>query len=156
VRTDPSINKQLNAMLQQSLTATIQYFLHSRMLGNWGLRKMEKNEYDASIRAMRQADVVIGRILFLDGLPNLQDLGKLLIGESVPEVLANDLAMEHRYRDALTVAINHFEDQEDDISRHHLEERQGAIEGRIDWIEIQFSLIESMGIENYLEASIGD
>jgi bacterioferritin len=156
MRTDPSANKQLNAVLKEALTAINQYFIHSRMLGNWGFHNLEKNEHDASVRAMRQADVIIGRILFLQGRPNPQDLGPLLIGEGVTEVLANDRAMERRYRDALTAAINHYEQQRDDISRNHLEELREASEGRIDWLEIQLSLIESMGVENYLEAAIDD
>ena len=155
MQTDPAaINQQLNAVLKEALSAINQYFLHARMLGNWGLRGLEKHEYDASIRAMKHADKLMGRILFLEGLPNLQALDKLLIGEDVPEMLSNDLTMETRYRDALKTAIGVCEQQRDYNSRHHLEELQEDSEERIDWLETQLSLIKSMGLENYLESAV--
>ncbi len=154
MRSDPTINQQLNTVLKDTLTAINQYFLHARMLGNWGFRGLEKQDYEASIRAMKHADKVMERILFLEGLPNLQDLGKLLIGEDVPEILKNDLAAESRYRQTLAAAIAHCEQQRDYISRHHLEELQEDSEERIDWLETQMSLIEAMGIENYLESAV--
>ena len=154
MRSDPTINQQLNTVLKDTLTAINQYFLHARMLGNWGFRGLEKQDYEASIRAMKHADKVMERILFLEGLPNLQDLGKLLIGEDVPEILKNDLAAESRYRQTLAAAIAHCEQQRDYISRHHLEELQEDSEERIDWLETQMSLIEAMGIKNYLESAV--
>ena len=153
MRSNPTVNQQLNAVLKEALTAINQYFLHARMLGNWGLHGLEKQEYDASIRAMKHSDKIIGRVLFLEGLPNLQDLGKLLIGEDVPEILKNDLTAESQYRKTLTEAIDHCERQQDYISRHHLEELQEDSEERIDWLETQLSLIDAMGIKNYLESA---
>lgn len=154
MQSDPTIIQQLNAVLKVALTAINQYFLHARMLGNWGFQSLEKHEYQASIRAMKQADTAIERILFLEGLPNLQALGKLLVGEDVPEILKNDLAMETSLRDTLSDAIAHCEQHRDYISRHHLEEIQEQSEERIDWLETQLSLIDAMGLENYLESAL--
>jgi bacterioferritin len=154
MKTQPSINQHHNAVLKEALTAINQYFLHARMLGNWGFKTLEARVYHASIAAMKEADTVVERVLFLEGLPNLQDLGKLLIGEDVPEILRGDLTMELRYREALSAAIVHCEQQGDFVSRHHLEEIQESSEERIDWIETQLSLIESVGLPNYLESAI--
>lgn len=154
VKTDPTINQQLNAVLKEALTAINQYFLHARMLERWGFERLGKLEYEASIRAMRHSDRIIERILFLEGLPNLQDLGKLMIGEDAAEILRNDLSIEQRYRESLSAAIGHCEQRQDFVSRHHLEELQEGSEERIDWLETQISLIDSVGIENYLESAI--
>ncbi|CRI66489.1 Bacterioferritin [Thiocapsa sp. KS1] len=154
MKTQPSINQHHNAVLKEALTAINQYFLHARMLGNWGFKTLEGHVYRSSIETMKEADKIVERVLFLEGLPNLQDLGKLLIGEDVPEILRGDLAMELRYREALAGAIVHCEQQGDFVSRHHLEEIQESSEERIDWIETQLSLIESVGLPNYLESAI--
>lgn len=154
MKLDPTINQQLNTLLKESLTQINQLFLHARMLGHWGFHHLEEQEYKASIRAMKQADTLIARILFLEGLPNLQDLGKLMIGEQVPEILAHDLTLERRYRDTLITAIDHCEQQRDFVTRHHLEELQEDAEERIDWLETQISLIAALGIENYLQSAV--
>jgi bacterioferritin len=154
MKSEPSIHQHHNAVLKEALTAVNQYFLHARMLGNWGFASLEGQVYRASIEAMKESDRIVQRVLFLEGLPNLQDLGKLLIGEDVPEILQCDLTLERRYRDALASAIRFLEEQGDFVSRHHLEEIQEASEERIDWLETQLSLLESMGIQNYLESAI--
>jgi bacterioferritin len=154
MKTDPSINRHLNAVLKEALTLINQTFLHARMLGNWGFKRLEERTYKTSIQAMKDADQIVERVLFLEGLPNLQDLGKLLIGEDVPETIRNDLEMETRYRGTLAGAIAHCEQQGDYVSRHHLGELQEACEERIDWLETQLSLIDSVGLPNYLESSI--
>lgn len=149
-----SINQQLNNVLTELLTAINQYFLHARMLGDWGFETLEKRDYDASIHAMKDADKLIKRVLFLEGLPNLQQLGKLLIGESVPEIIKNDLEMETRLHDALSKAVSACEEAADYISREHLEAILDENEERIDWLETQLTLIDSVGKKNYLQSAL--
>ena len=151
---DAKLNQALNDVLKESLTAINQYFLHSRMLGDWGFESLEKRDYEASIHAMKEADRLIKRVLFLEGLPNLQDLGKLLIGEDVPEVIKNDLDMENRINATLKSAIAQCEQASDYISREHLEELLEHNEERIDWGETQLVLIEKLGTQNYLQSGM--
>jgi len=151
---EPKLNHALNEVLKESLTAINQYFLHARMLGDWGFDALEKRDYDASIYAMKEADRLTKRILFLEGLPNLQDLGKLLIGEDVPEVIKNDLEMENRINGTLKATIAQCEQASDYISREHLEELLEHNEERIDWGETQLILIETLGIQNYLQSGM--
>jgi len=151
---DAKLNQALNNVLKESLTAINQYFLHSRMLGDWGFESLEKRDYEASIHAMKEADRLIKRILFLEGLPNLQDLGKLLIGEDAPEVIKNDLDMENRINATLKSAIAQCEQASDYISREHLEELLEHNEERIDWGETQLALIEKLGMQNYLQSGM--
>lgn len=151
---DAQLNQALNQVLKESLTAINQYFLHARMLGDWGFEQLEKHDYEASIHAMKEADRLIKRILFLEGLPNLQDLGKLLIGEDAIEVIKNDLDMERRIHETLTAAIAQCEQGADYISREHLEKLLDHNEERIDWGETQLSLIEDIGSQNYLQAAM--
>lgn len=154
MKADPVTIQQLNAVLKAALKTINQYFLHARMLGNWGFKSLEKQAYEASIRAMKHADKIMGRILFLDALPNLQDLGKLMVGEDVPEILKLDLQMEMSYRAAIEAAIAHCEQHGDYVSRHHLEELEEDSEEYIDWLETQLSLIKTVGLPNYLESAM--
>jgi len=144
MKADPTTIGHLNAVLKIALTSVSQYFLHARMLGHWGFKRLEQHEFEASIRTMKNADKLIERILFLEGLPNLQDLGKL----------RNDLAMEGGYRGALAAAVGHCEQQGDYVSRHHLQELQEEAEEHIDWLETQLSLLKAVGLPNYLESAI--
>lgn len=151
---DPKINLTLNLCLRDQLTAINQLFLHARMAKNWGLNAINEKDYKCSIKAMKMADDLIERILFLEGLPNLQDLGKLLIGEDIPELLQCDLKMQQDILDNLKKAVADCELAGDYISRELLAEIVEETEEHIDWIETQQWQIDNVGNENYLQSQI--
>ena len=148
---DPKILQHLNLVLKNELTAINQYFLHSRMLKHWGVTKLGEYEYKESIDEMKHADRLIDRILFLDGLPNLQDLDKLLIGENVQEILECDLKLEQKGLADLRVAIVHCESVRDFATRDLLSDILDNEEDAVDFIESQLELIRLTGIENYIQ-----
>lgn len=156
MQTDPAILQALNNCLRDQLTAINQLFLHARMGNDWGLAQFNDYEYKRSIKAMKMADDLIERILFLEGLPNLQDLGKLLIGENIPEMLNGDITLLQGVRGNLLDAIKICEDQRDYVSRDELSEILEETEEHIDWIETQQWLIENTGLENYLQSLMED
>jgi bacterioferritin len=152
---DPAIIRILNAVLTNELTAVNQYFLHARMYQHWGLSRIGQITYDESIGEMKHADKLIKRILFLDGLPNLQDLHKLKIGETVPEGLAADLAVEVGGRATLIPGIQACEAAQDYVSRELLVEILSDTEEHIDFLETQLDLIRTLGEANYLQSAMG-
>ena len=151
---DKSTIKLLNKVLKNELTATNQFFLHARIYKNWGLEGLNDQTYKASIKAMKQADSLIERVLFLEGLPNLQDLGKLLIGEETPEMLQADLTLVTLMRQQLVEGISFCESACDYVSRTLLEDILEHTEEHLDWLETQLSLIDKMAIKNYLQSKI--
>ncbi len=149
---DKQVIAFLNKVLKNELSAINQYFLHARMYKNWGLEKLNEHEYHESIDEMKHADMLIERILFLEGLPNLQDIGKIFIGENPKETLECDLKMEHLAVPDLKEAIAHCETVADYTSRELFENILESEEEHIDWLETQFERIDRVGMENYLQS----
>jgi bacterioferritin len=148
---NPDVIRALNTVLKNELTAINQYFLHSRMLADWGLSHLAKAEYEESVDEMKHADRLIKRILFLGGLPNLQDLGKLLVGEDVRDVLACDLRLEENSLPDLHSGISLCERVSDFVSRELFVHILESEERHIDWLQTQFRLIEQMGLQNFVQ-----
>ena len=153
---DKKVIEHLNKVLRNELTAINQYFLHSRMLEDWGLTRMGAHEYEESIDEMKHADALTKRILFLEGLPNMQELNRLRIGENVPEILQCDLDLEMDAMPDLREAIVYCEGVKDFISRELFEDILESEEDHVDWLETNLGLVEKMGLQNYLQTQAGD
>jgi bacterioferritin len=151
---DSQVIKYLNKALKNELVAINQYFLHARMFENWGLNELNKKEYEESIDEMKHADALIKRILFLEGLPNLQDLGKLKVGENTEEIMRCDLAVELEAVPVLREAIEYCEQAKDYVSRELFEAILAGEEEHIDWLETQLELIEKVGLQNYQQSKM--
>ena len=153
---DPKVIEYLNKVLGNELVAINQYFLHAKMYQDWGLKELYEHEYHESIDEMKHADKLTERILFLEGLPNLQDLGKLLIGENTEEMLRCDLKLEMIAHQDLKDAVAYCESAGDYVSRELFEDILESEEEHIDWLETQLCLIDKVGIQNYLQSQMDD
>ncbi|ADX45330.1 bacterioferritin [Paracidovorax avenae] len=153
---DAQVISHLQAQLKNELTAINQYFLHYRMLKHWGFDRLAKKEYEESIGEMKHADRIMDRIFMLDGLPNLQDLGKLQVGEDVPEILECDLRSERGAQATIKEGIAHCETVRDYVSRDLLQEILEDTEEHIDFLETQLGLVEQVGVQNYLQSQMGE
>ena len=153
---DPQVIAHLQAQLKNELTAINQYFVHYRMLKHWGFDKLAKKEYAGSIGEMKHADLLMDRIFMLDGLPNLQDLGKLNIGEDVPEILNSDLALEQGAQATIKAGIAHCESARDYVSRDLLQHILDDTEEHVDFLETQLDLLAKVGTQNYLQSIMGE
>ncbi len=151
---DATVIEHLNRVLKNELTAINQYFLHSRMLKDWGFNKLGDHEHEESIDEMKHADSIIDRVLFLEGLPNLQDIGKLRIGEDVPEILRCDLDLELDAIPDLRAAIAYCENHKDYVSRELFDQILSSEEEHVDFLETQLELVTKVGVENYLQSQV--
>ena len=150
---DATVIEHLNRVLRNELTAINQYFLHSRMMTDWGFETLGAKEHEESVDEMKHADMIIERTLFLEGLPNLQDIGKLRIGEDIPEILRCDLDLELDALPDLQAAISYCEAHKDFVSRDLFDQILKSEEEHVDWLETQLGLIDKLGEENYLQSA---
>jgi bacterioferritin len=156
MQSDPQVIQHLQAQLKNELTAINQYFLHYRILKHWGFGKLAKKEYEESMGEMKHADRLMDRILVLEGLPNLQDLGKLMVGENVPEILESDLRLERGAQATIKDGVAYCESVRDYVSREILEDILEDTEEHIDYLETQLDVLAKVGLQNYLQSQMSE
>jgi bacterioferritin len=154
MKSDPAVIQLLNEALRGELTAINQYFLHAKMLKNWGFERLAAKEHAESIDEMKHADALTDRILFLEGLPNYQDIGRLMIGENVKEILQCDLKLEYQAMPVLRKGIAHCESIQDYVTRDLFRRILDSEEDHVDWLETQVELIDKVGLQNYLQSGL--